>query len=229
MSFTFRRFAVSDDRCGMKVGTDSVILGAWTDASHCRTAIDVGAGCGLLSLMLAQRFAELSITAIEIDPGAAADCLSNVVASPFANRINVINDDIFSVDIPRVDLIICNPPFFTETLHSPDKNRAEARHEGNLGIDSLIKFSLGHLNEGGTLAFVAPSQRDSEIDLSLAIAGFAEGRLLHMRQRDTRPIVRSFRQLSIRQGIIKSDTLTVNNHDGSRSHEYACLTSDFYL
>lgn len=229
MSFTFRRFAVTDTHCGMKVGTDSVVLGAWTDATACHHAIDVGAGCGLLALMLAQRFPELHVTAVEIDPDAAADCAANVAASPFANRITTVCDDIFSLDMPPADLIICNPPFFTESLHSPDTTRADARHEGSLGVESLLALAGKLLTPQGSIAFVAPTQRDSEIDLSLTVNRLTSGRELRMRQRDNRPLVRTFRQMQRSQGPVSREELTVNNADGSRTTAYATLTRDFYL
>lgn len=213
----------------MKVGTDSVVLGAWADASGCRRAIDIGAGCGLLSLMLAQRYPGMLVTAVEIDENAAADCAANVAASPFADRIETICADVFKTHLPQADLIICNPPFFTETLKSPGKSRAGARHEGELGVGSLIELAAHRLSPGGSIAFVAPTQRDSEIDLSLALSRFSTGRILRMRQRPDRPLVRTFRQMWLKPGEVSTHELTVNNPDGSRTDAYSALTRDFYL
>lgn len=229
MSFTFRQFGITDTRCGMKVGTDSVVLGAWTDASRCRRAIDIGAGCGLLSLMLAQRYPQLRVTAVEVDEGAATDCAANIAASPFADRIETICADVFNTPLPQADLIICNPPFFTETLKSPGISRAGARHEGALGVGSLIELAAHSLSPGGSLAFVAPAQRDSEIDLSLTLSRFSAGRILRMRQRPDRPLVRTFRQMWLNPGDVSTHELTVNNPDGSRTDAYTALTRDFYL
>ena len=213
----------------MKVGTDSVVLGAWTDAASCRSAIDVGAGCGLLALMLAQRFPDLHVTAVEIDPDAASDCAANVSASPFADRIDVVCADIFDTILPPADLIICNPPFFTESLRSPDASRADARHEGALGVESLLNLAGKMLTTDGSIAFVAPAQRDSEISFTLAVNRFTSGRVLRMRQRDGRPLVRTFRQMWRRRGPTQCGELTVNSADGSRTPAYAELTRDFYL
>lgn len=213
----------------MKVGTDSVVLGAWADAAGCRSAIDIGAGSGLLSLMLAQRFPQLEIMAVEIDPGAALDAEANVARSPFASRIKVVCADALSADLPQCDLMISNPPFFTSTLKSPGASRAAARHESALGVASLANLASRLLTPVGSLAFVAPADRDGEIDLILSLARFVPWRSLVMRQRADRPVVRTFRQVSRSTKPPASHSLTVNNPDGSRTDEYSRLTADFYL
>lgn len=216
----------------MKVGTDSVVLGSWIEASNPQTILDIGTGCGLLALMMAQRFSQARILGVEIDTDAATDAHENVRASKWAGRIDIINADIFDIasEMGKFDLIVSNPPFFTETVHAPEQSRAIARHESNLGPHSLIEFASRHLNEDGSLCFVAPSQRDSEIELALALHKLYTFRSLKIRQRETRPIVRTFRQVSLRaMPSVTARELTVNNPDGSRTTEYSELTNQFYL
>lgn len=219
----------------MKVGTDAVVLGAWTPvpAGVAQPRIlDIGCGCGILTLMLAQRCPDARLTAVEISPEAMADAADNFRASPWADRISAVNADILTCagHLGRFDLIVCNPPFFTESLHAPDASRATARHEGSFGVDSLIRLAPSLLAPGGSLSFVAPVQRDSEIDLLLGLTRLHTLRSLTMRQREGRPEIRRFRNVGLEPaGPSESSLLTVNNPDGSRTPQYASLTTDFYL
>ena len=213
----------------MKVGTDAVVLGSWADTAGASRILDIGCGCGILALMMAQKAPQALVTAVEIDPMAAADARMNIDASPWAGRITLVCGDVFALDPGRYDLIVCNPPFFTETLHAPQAGRAAARHEGSLGVESLLDLALTHLAPGGSVAFVAPSARDSEIDLMAALRGFSTGRRLHMKQREGRPSVRTFRQLSRGRGPIADSTITLNDAAGRRTPAHAQLTEQFYL
>ncbi|MDE6693246.1 MAG: methyltransferase, partial [Muribaculaceae bacterium] len=112
--FDFKQFSIDDSGCAMKVGTDSVLLGAWTDTAEVNSAVDVGAGSGLLTLMTAQRTVRATITAIEMDPGAAASAAANITASPWADRCFTLCIDAAHFNPEeKVDLVICNPPYFT--------------------------------------------------------------------------------------------------------------------
>lgn len=213
----------------MKVGTDAVVLGAWTDTSAASRILDIGCGCGILALMMAQKAPEALITAVEIDAEAAADAQANIDASPWADRITLVNGDVFALPPDRFDLIVCNPPFFTETLHAPQAGRATARHEGTLGVESLLDLALTLLAPDGSVAFVAPTARDSEIDFMAALRGLATGRRLHMKQRDGRPDVRTFRQLRRGQGPVDDSAITLNDAAGRRTPAYNRLTEQFYL
>lgn len=230
MSFTFRQFHVTDTRCGMKVGTDAVVLGSWTDTAGASRILDIGCGCGILALMMAQKAPEAMVTAVEIDPDAAADAQLNIDASPWAGRISLVCGDVFDLaPDSRFDLIVCNPPFFTETLRAPEAGRATARHEGTLGVESLLDLALTLLAPGGSVAFVAPSARDSEIDFMATLRGLTTGRRLHMKQRDGRPAVRTFRQLRLGRGPVTDGTIILNDAVGRRTAAYSSLTEQFYL
>ena len=138
--FSFKRFTVWHDRCAMKAGTDSVILGAYVSCDGVvRRILDVGAGCGILSLMMAQRFPEAEITGVEIDAEAACQARENAAASEWAGRIGIENCDFrLFEDECRFDLIVSNPPYFDNALVSPDGGRSVARHSVGLAYGELL-------------------------------------------------------------------------------------------
>ena len=112
--FQFKQFTVRQQHCAMKVGTDGTLLGAWSQASAglCRV-LDVGTGTGLIALMMAQRYPEAQVIAIDIDEKAVFQAQENVSASPFADRIKVLEADVQTFeDSVKFDSIVCNPPFF---------------------------------------------------------------------------------------------------------------------
>ncbi|WP_301709234.1 tRNA1(Val) (adenine(37)-N6)-methyltransferase, partial [uncultured Duncaniella sp.] len=129
--FRFKQFTVDDSRCGMKIGTDGVLLGSWAHADGAGCIIDAGTGSGLIALMMAQRYPKTHVTGIDIDEPATLDAMHNVSLSPWSGRIDIINTDLLNWSpgnhIPEIEHPICivsNPPFFTEALHSPDAARS---------------------------------------------------------------------------------------------------------
>ena len=120
--FQFKQFTVWHDRCAMKVGTDAVLLGSWIHVENAQRLLDVGCGCGLIALMAAQRCPEGKIVAIEIDPDAAQQAKENVQSSPWADRIQVIQEDFAKfTDENKFDVIFSNPPYFANSLKCPNK------------------------------------------------------------------------------------------------------------
>ena len=237
--FQFKQFFVDDSHSGMKVSTDAVLLGAWACRSavaellsNATKALDVGSGSGILSMIVAQRLPNVRVTAIDIDANTNVDARNNFAASPFANRLTVIEDDFLAHDFQdqKFDLIISNPPFFSETIHSPEKARAQSRSEGTLSISSLLKKAQTLLAEDGLLAFVAPTQRDSEVLLDIALARLKPVSIMRMRQRHGRPLVRTFflcQHLSDAKSMPDCE-ITICSAEGYMP-EYACLTRDLYL
>ena len=127
--FSFKQFTVRHDRCAMKVGTDGVLLGAWTNFDTCQSVLDVGTGSGLIALMAAQRNNSAEITAIEIDSEAAQQAKENAENSPFKERVSVFNVSLQEFAAKRhemFDAIVSNPPFFTKSLLPPDTKRTDA-------------------------------------------------------------------------------------------------------
>ena len=166
--FRFKHFAVNDEGCAMKVGTDGVLLGAW--ATHDRPAhiLDIGTGSGLIALMLAQRYPQAVIYAIDIDADACGQALSNFMDSPWSERLSVEHTDLqhFSSGC-SYDLIVSNPPFFQNSLRAPDPQRSLARHTDALPYSELLSHSRRLLTDNGTIALIVPYTQKEYI-LSLA-------------------------------------------------------------
>ncbi len=143
-SFQFKKFAVSQDHCAMKVGTDGVLLGAWARGGN--RILDIGTGTGVIALMMAQRFPQAMIDAIEIDHGAAAQAAENAARSPFADRIHITETALqnFNPDI-HYNIIVTNPPFFAHSLSAPETSRSLARQTDSLPFSAIFSFAKDYL------------------------------------------------------------------------------------
>ncbi len=155
--FDFQQFRIEQGQCAMKVGSDSVLLGAWADIGSARRVLDVGCGTGLLSLMLAQANPDAVFDAVEIDSSAAAQAQQNVAASPFSLRISVIHAAIQDWQAMPYEAIIANPPFFEGSLASADPQRRQARQGQGLNLASLAYQLQRFLSEEGKVFLVLPS------------------------------------------------------------------------
>jgi len=150
----------------MKVGTDGVLLGAWVDIDNASTVLDVGTGTGLISLMVAQRNPNVTIDAIDIDPEAVNQAKDNVARSPFALQINCINSpfQLYQEQTDKkYDVIVSNPPFFTDSMKSPYQKRTLARHDDTLCIGELFKISSTLLSDKGRLSLIYPYEYKEEL------------------------------------------------------------------
>lgn len=223
--FDFKQFSVSDEHCGMKVGTDSVLLGAWADLpSGSVSIIDLGAGSGLLSLMAAQRCPQARITAVEIDPAACADARANADASPFAQRIEVVCADAMVFQpTHQPDAIICNPPYFDSALVSPDAARAAARHGAGFDAVGALRFASAHLAPAGALAMVTPADGWQQLVFEAEMLRLRLRRICRVATRAGKPATRILWQFSRLDGQQAESDLLIG------SSEYISLVKDFYL
>ncbi|MCI9607797.1 MAG: methyltransferase [Muribaculaceae bacterium] len=228
--FRFKQFEVRDCVGAMKVGTDGVLVGAWCPVAGIERAVDAGTGTGLIALMLAQRGVR-RITAVEVNEQAAAEALSNVHSSPWSSCIEIMNADISLLDIRELkpQLIVSNPPFFNETLHSPDQARCAARHEGSLSFDSLLKMAGEALDDDGALVFISPADREKDIIFSAAMRRMQLQRQTFVHTVATKPPKRILWQFGKRVCAPEMSTLTIRQQNGEYSEEYRFLTSQFYL
>lgn len=223
-SFQFKQFGIDDRRCGLKVGTDGVLLGTWACLGRCDGAIlDVGAGSGLIGLMLAQRYPLADVTAVEVDADSYADLCLNVEASPWAERFTVVKDD-FRTITGKFDLLVCNPPFFTNGERAPQAARALARHASELSPLSFVRFAAGHLTDAGRAAMIAPVELNEAIALEAALAGLYPCRLADVATSARRGITRRLWVFSAEAcPPPAADMITVG------SEKFQELTSEFYL
>lgn len=226
--FRFKRFEVRNELAAMKVGTDGVLLGAVCPVNGYVNALDVGTGTGLIALMLAQRNQALSITAVEIDADAASEARMNVAASPWHDRITVVEGDfnkMLSDGLAgRYDIVVSNPPYFATTLKSPDSSRAMARHETGLSYDTLVNSASALLTPQGVMVFISPADREDDITMSIALRGLHVTRLISVYTKiGAKAPSRLIWFISTRPGTMCREAVYIG------SPEYRELTSDFYL
>lgn len=158
MMFHFKQFSLTDTDCAMKIGTDAVLLGSWTDTHNCSSVLDIGTGCGILSLMLAQKSKAL-IDAVEIDEKASLNAKMNFESSSWKTRLKIHNSDIKdfrNFNTNTYDLVISNPPFFLNSLISENTAKSIAKHTISLSYEDLIHTSEALLNVDGLLNVILP-------------------------------------------------------------------------
>ncbi len=235
--FRFKQFSVNDDRCSMKVGTDGVLLGAWSEVGTARRILDIGTGSGVIALMLAQRSnADAKIHAIEILPEDAAQAKENVLASPWPEKVSVIHgsaQDYHPID--RYDLITCNPPYFVKSLLPPNPGRSVVRHSGTLPHDELIEAICRLLLPAGNFSLILPSRESNSFREEAARQGLHLRKLTRFFTRSGKPQQRALMTFGLAQGsagktqAIIEDSLYLYGHDRRPTEAYVQLTRDFYL
>ena len=141
--FQFKKFSVKQDNSSMKVGTDAVLLGCWTQLRQIdKQLLEVGTGCGVISLIIAQRYNFVNIDAIDIDKASILDAKDNFNYSPWNNRLSAINDSLQTYNPDKqYDIIVSNPPYFNNSLQCPNNQRSVARHTNTLSYNDLLSYS----------------------------------------------------------------------------------------
>jgi tRNA1Val (adenine37-N6)-methyltransferase len=232
--FRFKQFTIRQERTAMKVGTDGVLLGAWTPVTGARRILDVGAGTGLIALMAAQRNAEATVDAVEIEAEAAAQAVENVADSPWADRIRVHHTDFaayMEACTERYDVIVSNPPFFTETLKSADAGRALARHADALPFAQLMAGATRLLTDRGVLALIYPFTTDGLVQAAAIAQRLYCSDLCEVRTTPTKAPKRMM-ALFRRQApdyVFRREVLALHGPGGAFTEAYTRLTEAFYL
>ena len=216
----------------MKVSTDACLQGAWAPVGvNSKSVLDIGAGSGLLSLMIAQRFNEVKIDAVEIDENAAAQANENVQSSPFADRINVIRSDVNSwSNSKKYDFIICNPPFFIDSLKGPEAARNNARHNISLSQRDLVAILKKYLDANGRACFLWPSAEHQQWENELKTVGLYLYQLLLVKDNEAAKVKRIISTCGFVKpySIIEAE-LIIKNRDGSYTDDFNALLQAFYL
>ena len=158
--FEFKKFTVLQDKCAMKVGTDGVLLGAWCPIDHKPNSIlDIGTGTGIIALQLAQRSDAATIDALEIDENAFEQATTNFENSPWNERLYCFHaglDEFVEEPEDEYDLIVCNPPFYSENYKTGTPERDLARFQDALPFEDLLEAADLLLSENGVLAVIIP-------------------------------------------------------------------------
>ena len=228
--FRFKQFAVVNDRTAMKVGTDGVLLGAWCPVDSAKRVLDVGTGCGVIALMIAQRNATAIIDGIDIDQDAIEEATVNFANSPWGNRLNASLADFNDLTgCDHYDLIVSNPPYFTEGVLPPDASRTLARHTRSLSYRQLIEGATRLLTKDGMLCLISPTDAESDIIEAATFSSLPIRRLTRVIPIEGAEPKRTLWQLSHRPMPYSEDTLTIARADGSFTEEYIDYTGAFYL
>lgn len=231
--FRFKQFTVYHDRCAMKVGTDGVLLGAWAGTEYSMNILDVGTGTGLIALMMAQRFPAASLWAVDNEASALEQAKLNIDNSPFSDRITLVDSSFqqFALQTAiRFDLIVSNPPYFTDSLLPPKKQRAQARHSVTLTLDELLFASRSCLSESGILSLILPYSRSDELEKLCEKHSFHLKRkiiVLPLPNAVPKRILVDMTMQQTRQTATRSLIIEKSRHHYSRA--FADLVRDFYL
>lgn len=236
--FTFKRFEIAQDRTAMKVGTDGVLLGAWaTPPLGATDILDIGTGTGVIALMLAQRFEKCQVDGVEIDIQSSLQAKENVASTLWRERITIYNLSVQSfadeIGERRYDSVVSNPPYFSNSLKSPDNKRTTARHNDSLSIEELLISSSRVLKLEGRLSVVLPIQEGEELIKRSIKFGFQTTRVCSvfptmLSEKPKRLLI----ELSLTQNKIErqeSRLVIEKEKRGDYTEDYIALTKDFYL
>jgi tRNA1Val (adenine37-N6)-methyltransferase len=233
MFFRFKQFTIMHERCAMKVGTDGVLVGAWTAVANVRRIVDIGTGTGLLALMLAQRSQAL-IDAVEIDPAACAEATENIQRSPWAGRIRVYQGPIqtyTAVQQQTYDLAVANPPFFANAYKASQVDKNLARHNDTLSQTDLIAAAGRLLSASGRLTVIYP-EREAQRFLQLAAERDWHCRQkLYVKPLPDKAVKRILLELCRTQNDLscRESTLVLERARHVYTDDFINLIKDFYL
>jgi len=233
-TFNFKQFSVQQDKCAMKIGTDAVLLGAWCPIDNNPfSVLDIGAGTGILSLMLAQRSHAEQIDALEIDEDAYEQCVENFEASPWSDRLFCFHaglDEFIDEPEDEYDIIISNPPFYSEDYKTDNSQRDLARFQDAMPFEELIEATNLLLPENGIFAVIIPFKEEERfIDLCAEVELFPV-KVTRVKGSHTTPIVRSllaFKRYEL--SVLTADELVIEINRHEYTDDYINLTKDFYL
>ncbi|MEY8780269.1 tRNA1(Val) (adenine(37)-N6)-methyltransferase [Allomuricauda sp. XS_ASV26] len=231
--FKFKEFTIHQDQSAMKVGTDGVLLGAWASLDHEPNAIlDIGAGTGLIALQLAQRSMAEVIDAIELDDAAYEECVVNFEASPWADRLFCYHagfDEFVDEMDDQYDLIVSNPPFYSEKMDSGNVSRDQARQNSSLPFDELVAGASKMLSNKGVFAVIIPFKEEAAFMEMAKNVGLYPNRITRVKGNPNVDNKRSLMEFSHNNNEPKIYTLVIENGRHQYTEEYIALTKAFYL
>lgn len=218
--FQFKQFVIEQELCAMKVGTDGVLLGAWARGGQ--RVLDIGTGTGVIALMMAQRYPEAQVTAIDIDEGAVRQTLLNVETSPFTTQV-VVRHEPVQEHQGEYDAIVSNPPFFIDSLAAPDLQRNMARHTETLSYGQLMQAAYRLLTDDGEFSVVVPFDYRRRMEDEAIFVGFFPSRVCGVKTTDRKPVKRYLLAFRKHPCQCEEEVLTIGDN------RYQQLTQDFYL
>ena len=238
--FKFKQFTIKQDRCAMKIGTDGVLLGAWTAINNnTYNILDIGAGTGIIALMLAQRSFAENIEAIELNGDAFEQCTENFENSPWGDRLFCFHAgfdefvDEYTEEKPDESelyhLIVSNPPFYKEEVTSGDYARDSARQNTSLPFNELGEGVTKLLTKDGSFSTIIPFKEESQFLNLTRQNGLYPSRITRVKGNSTTDVKRSLLQFSFSEQKIEINELVIEKERHQYTDDYIALTKDFYL
>ncbi|MCR9226648.1 MAG: methyltransferase [Flavobacteriaceae bacterium] len=231
--FKFKEFTIHQDQCAMKVGTDGVLLGAWASLQNRPESIlDVGAGTGLIALQLAQRSVAGTIDAIELDDDAYEQCVYNFEVSPWGDRLFCYHagfDEFVDEMDDKYDLIVSNPPFYTEEVASGSQSRDSARQNSSLPFEELVQGVSRFLTENGIFSVILPFKEEVSFIALANRAGLFPMRITRVKGNPDSDFKRSLMEFNFHKKEPVIDDLVIEIARHQYTEEYIKLTQAFYL
>ena len=231
--FQFKQFTVEQDRCAMKIGTDGVLLGAWVSLKNKPFSIlDIGAGTGIIALQLAQRSNAEMIDALEIDDDAYEQCVDNFENSPWGDRLFCYHASLAELveEIDdRYDLIISNPPFYSEDFKTTNESRDVARFNDALPFDELIESASLLLSDEGVFAVIIPRKEEEGFIKMASEVNLFPNRICRVRGNESAEEKRSMLEFSFEKMSPIIENLTIENSRHNYTEDYKNLVAEFYL
>ncbi|QXP66817.1 tRNA1(Val) (adenine(37)-N6)-methyltransferase [Polaribacter sp. AHE13PA] len=234
--FKFKEFTIQQDKTAMKVGTDGVLLGAWCSvADYPDTILDIGAGTGVIALMIAQRSDAMTIDAVEVDENAYEQTVFNFEESDWGDRLYCYNAtfaefaDEIAEEEETYDLIVSNPPFYTDDFETEDAARNKARFTSSLSFEELIIGVAKILSENGKFCVVIPfKEEENFINLARGNQLFLN-RICRVKGNETSEVKRCLLEFSFNESELQEENLVIEIARHQYTEDYINLTKDFYL
>jgi tRNA1Val (adenine37-N6)-methyltransferase len=231
--FHFKQFSIYQDKCAMKIGTDGVLLGAWTTIMpNTRTILDIGAGTGIIALQMAQRATAETIDAIEIEENAYEQCVENFEASPWGDRLFCYQASLeeFASEVDeKYDLIVSNPPFYADGYKSNNASRDTARFADALPFRHLADCVAALLSDKGVFSVILPKKEEENfIHLASEVNLFPQ-RFCHIKGNATSEVKRVMMEFSFEKKEIQNENIVIEISRHNYTQAYTNLVKDFYL
>ena len=229
--FRFKEFELSNERAAMKLGTDSVLLGACVDVNGVKSVLDIGTGTGVVALMIAQRTDESSrplIEAIDIDLPSVEEAKDNFENSPWADRLRVFHSALQDYPLKEYELIVSNPPFFDNSLLNPDSRKSGARHTFSLSYIDILEYARQSLSPQGRLALILPAEEEKRLIRAAVSYSLYPRSILRLRTVERK----SPKRIVIEFSKIRTETMISEltmSRDGEYTPEYRKLVEAFLL
>lgn len=228
--FSFKQFTIRQERCSFKVGTDGVILGAYSDVAGITRVLDIGSGTGLIALMLAQR-CNAEITALEPDTDSYDQMCENFRNSAWGSRLIAVNSTLQEFrSTGKFELIVSNPPYFINSIRNPDNRKSASRHNDTLCHDDLLSGVARLLDDKGRFQVIMPYAEGNILIAMASGYGLYCSNILKIKSLPTSEIRRLVLSFSRVKTVPRERFLTIEH--GPRHEftaEYKALTRDFYL